>query len=71
MVILENVQKIFHKNTPNENHALVDLSLEIQDGDFITVIGSNGAGKSTMLNAIAGVFPIDGGRIVQIGRAHV
>lgn len=68
MVILENVQKIFHKNTPNENHALVDLSLKIEDGDFITVIGSNGAGKSTMLNAIAGVFPIDGGKIILDGQ---
>ena len=68
MVILENVQKIFHKNTPNENHALVDVSLKIEDGDFITVIGSNGAGKSTMLNAVAGVFPIDGGKIILDGQ---
>lgn len=68
MVILDNIQKIFHRNTPNENHVLNSLSLEIPDGDFITVIGSNGAGKSTMLNAIAGVYPIDGGKIILNGQ---
>ena len=67
MVILDHIQKIFHRNTPNENQALSDLSLKIEDGDFITVIGSNGAGKSTMLNAIAGVYPIDSGKIILDG----
>ncbi|HHV19140.1 MAG TPA: ATP-binding cassette domain-containing protein [Thermoanaerobacterales bacterium] len=64
MVILDHIQKIFHRNTPNENQALDDVSLKIKEGDFVTVIGSNGAGKSTMLNAIAGVYPIDGGKII-------
>ncbi|MDD4569297.1 MAG: ATP-binding cassette domain-containing protein [Tepidanaerobacteraceae bacterium] len=68
MVILDHIQKIFHQDTPNENQALNNLSLKIEDGDFITVIGSNGAGKSTMLNAMAGVFPINKGKIVLDGK---
>lgn len=63
MVILEHIQKIFYRNTPNENRVLKDLSLEVEDGDFITVIGSNGAGKSTLLNIIAGVYFPDSGKI--------
>lgn len=63
MVTLENISKTFNPNTPNENKVFKGLSLTVDDGDFITIIGSNGAGKSTMLNAIAGVFPIDDGKI--------
>ena len=51
----------------NEKVALQDLSLHLAPGDFVTVIGGNGAGKSTMLNSIAGVFPIDSGKIVIDG----
>lgn len=67
MVILDHIQKIFYRNTPNENQVLNNLSLKVEDGDFITVIGSNGAGKSTMLNVVAGVHPVDSGRIVLDG----
>ena len=52
-----------NKGTVNEKKALQGLSLHLNDGDFVTVIGGNGAGKSTMLNAIAGVWPVDSGTI--------
>jgi len=68
MLLLENLSKTFNPGTPNENRVFNGLSLNVEDGDFITVIGSNGAGKSTMLNAIAGVFPIDGGKIHLDGK---
>lgn len=67
MIQLLNVSKTFNANTINEKRALTNLNLTIETGDFITVIGGNGAGKSTMLNLIAGVYPCDGGRIVLDG----
>ena len=63
MIELTQVTKIFHPGTVNERIALNQVNLSLDDGDFVTVIGSNGAGKSTMLNAIAGVWPIDKGSI--------
>lgn len=54
MLKLEHVVKVFNPGTVNEKVALNDLSLELKDGDFCTVIGGNGAGKSTILNAVAG-----------------
>lgn len=63
MLRLEGLYKTFNKGTINQKRALSNLSLTLQEGDFVTVIGSNGAGKSTMLNAIAGVFLIDKGKI--------
>lgn len=67
MLEIKNVTKIFNPATVNEKIALNNLSLTLNDGDFVTVIGGNGAGKSTMLNAVAGVFPIDAGSIVIDG----
>lgn len=67
MLELRHVNKTFNKDTINEKHALKDISLTMEAGDFITVIGGNGAGKSTMLNAIAGVWPIDSGAILIDG----
>ena len=67
MLELNNVTKIFNAGTVNEKVALDDLSLTLNDGDFVTVIGGNGAGKSTMLNAIAGVWKPDAGRILIDG----
>ena len=64
MLKLESIQKTFNAGTINEKVALDGLSLELNSGDFVTVIGGNGAGKSTMLNAVAGVFGVDGGRIL-------
>ena len=63
MLKLENIVKIFNMGTINEKKALQGVNITIEDGDFITVIGGNGAGKSTMLNLIAGVFPTEEGRI--------
>ena len=67
MLELKNITKIFNADTVNEKVALDDLSLTLNDGDFVTVIGGNGAGKSTMLNAIAGTFPIDEGHVIIDG----
>ena len=67
MLQVDNIYKTFFPGTINEKHALQGLTLNLQPGDFATVIGGNGAGKSTTLNAIAGVFPVDSGRIVIDG----
>ena len=67
MLIISNVEKTFNKGTINEKKALNGVNLELKDGDFVTVIGGNGAGKSTMLNMIAGVYPIDKGKIILNG----
>lgn len=67
MLIVSNVHKTFNKGTINEKKALCGLNLELKEGDFVTVIGGNGAGKSTLLNMIAGVYPIDGGKIILHG----
>ncbi|MCQ2448541.1 MAG: ABC transporter ATP-binding protein [Oscillibacter sp.] len=63
MLEIKNIHKTFNAGTVNEKHALNGLSLTLNDGDFCTVIGGNGAGKSTMLNAVAGVWPVDSGSI--------
>lgn len=63
MLKIENVVKVFNPGTVNEKIALSGLNLHLKDGEFCTVIGGNGAGKSTMLNAVAGVFPVDEGTI--------
>lgn len=63
MLRIEHIWKTFNVGTVNEKTALQDLSLELNEGDFVTVIGGNGAGKSTMLNAVAGVWPVDEGKI--------
>ena len=68
MLELRNVNKTFNLGTINEKHVLKNLNLTMEEGDFITVIGGNGAGKSTMLNAIAGVWPIDSGAIILDGK---
>ena len=67
MLEIINVSKTFNIGTINEKKALNRLSLKLNPGDFVTIIGGNGAGKSTMLNMIAGVYPIDGGQIIIDG----
>ena len=67
MLELKNISKTFNAGTVNEKAALNGLSLRLEEGDFVTVIGGNGAGKSTMLNAVAGTFPVDGGQILIDG----
>jgi len=63
MLRIEGISKTFNPGTINEKAALRELSLTLKEGDFVTVIGGNGAGKSTMLNAVAGTWPVDFGRI--------
>ena len=67
MLTLDHISKTFNPGTINEKRALDGLSLHLKPGDFVTVIGGNGAGKSTMLNAVAGVWPVDDGRIILDG----
>jgi putative ABC transport system ATP-binding protein len=67
MLEIKNVYKTFNAGTINEKVALRGINLTLEDGDFVTVIGGNGAGKSTMLNAVAGVWPIDEGQIIIDG----
>lgn len=64
MLKLKNICKTFNAGTINEKTALDNLNLVINEGDFVTVIGGNGAGKSTMLNAISGVWPLDSGSVI-------
>ena len=67
MLRVEHISKTFNPGTINEKKALDRLSLHLSPGEFVTVIGGNGAGKSTMLNAVAGTWPVDEGRITVDG----
>ena len=64
MLELKNIYKTFNPGTINEKVALNGLNLTLNEGDFVTVIGGNGAGKSTMLNAVAGTWMVDEGHII-------
>lgn len=63
MIRLENVSRVFHPGTPNENVAIRRVDLTVREGDFVTIIGSNGAGKTTLFNLISGTTPVSAGRI--------
>ena len=67
MLKIEHLRKTFNAGTINEKVIFSDFNLEVNDGDFITVIGSNGAGKSTLLNLISGSILPDGGKITLNG----
>ncbi len=67
MLEINDIYKTFNPGTANEKKALCGVTLSLEEGDFVTVIGSNGAGKSTTLNAIAGVWPVDSGTIIIDG----
>ena len=67
MLKIENVYKTFNAGTVNEKVALQGLNLHLKEGDFVTVIGGNGAGKSTMLNVVTGVFGVDSGSVLIDG----
>ncbi|HIU56930.1 MAG TPA: ABC transporter ATP-binding protein [Candidatus Ornithomonoglobus merdipullorum] len=68
MLKINGVYKTFNRGTINEKRALNGVDLELNEGDFVTIIGGNGAGKSTLLNSICGVFPVDSGSIVIDGK---
>lgn len=67
MLRIEQISKTFNPNTINEKRALQEFSLHLAPGDFVTVIGGNGAGKSTIMNSIAGAFFVDAGHILIDG----
>ena len=67
MLKIQNVKKVFNAGTINEKVALNGLNLELKEGDFVTVIGGNGAGKSTMLNCVSGLYTVDEGHILIDG----
>jgi len=67
MLKIENVRKVFNPGTVNEKVALNGLNLHLKPGDFVTVIGGNGAGKSTMLNSVSGAYTVDEGKILIDG----
>ena len=71
MLDISHVYKSFNIGTPVQKDALIDLNLHLNEGDFVTVIGGNGAGKSTMLNAVAGVFHVEKGHIKILSHAKV
>ncbi len=68
MLEVKNLHKTFNAGTINEKKALQGVNIVLNDGDFVTIIGGNGAGKSTFLNAISGVWPIDEGHIIIDGK---
>lgn len=68
MLTIKNVHKAFNAGTINEKKALNGIDLHLAAGDFVTVIGGNGAGKSTILNMVAGVYPVDSGYIGLAGK---
>lgn len=70
MLELKNIYKTFNPGSINEKRALNGINLTLEDGDFVTIIGGNGAGKSTMLNAIAGVWPVDSGSVIIDGEGY-
>jgi putative tryptophan/tyrosine transport system ATP-binding protein len=67
---IRSINKIFNSGTPNELHALQNVSLTVNDGLFVIIIGTNGSGKSTLLNAVAGSFYVDSG-MISLGGADV
>ena len=68
MLELKGLYKTFNAGTVNEKRAINGVDLTLEDGDFVTIIGGNGAGKSTVLNLISGVFPADAGTILLNGK---
>ena len=69
LLTLENIHKTFEAGTVNENHVLKGLDLEVEEGDFISVIGGNGAGKSTLMNILAGNLSVDEGDLLLEGKS--
>ncbi len=67
MIRVQAINKFFHRGSVNEVHSIRDLSIDIDQGDFITIIGSNGAGKSTFLSCLAGTHALDSGSIAVAG----
>lgn len=71
LLSIQNIHKIFEAGTVNENHVLRGLSLDVEEGDFISIIGGNGAGKSTLMNTLAGTLKVDQGDILLEGQSII
>ena len=69
LLSIQSIHKTFEAGTVNENHVLKGLDLDVQEGDFISVIGGNGAGKSTLMNVLAGALQVDEGDILLEGES--
>lgn len=69
LLSIEGIHKTFEAGTVNENHVLKGLDLQVEEGDFISVIGGNGAGKSTLMNILAGNLVVDEGDILLEGNS--
>ena len=67
MIELKNIEKYYNPGSVNEMCLFDDFSLTVQDGEFVSVVGSNGSGKTSMLNIICGSIPIDSGKIIVNG----
>jgi putative ABC transport system ATP-binding protein len=68
MLVIENLSKVFNKNSPDEKVIFKNLTLRVKKGEFITIFGENGTGKSTLMNLISGVIFPDSGKIFIDGR---
>src|SRR5262245_50961527 len=68
MLEIRGISKTFHPGTPNEVRALREVDLTVEEGEFVIIVGGNGSGKSSLLNAAAGTFFVDQGRIMLAGR---
>ena len=68
MLKIEQVSKVFYPGTVNEKIALEDINLQVNNGDFITIVGSNGSGKSTLFNLVSGTYPVTGGKLILNGK---
>ncbi|MBI0907904.1 ABC transporter ATP-binding protein [Streptococcus uberis] len=71
LLSIQNIHKVFEAGTVNENHVLRGLSLDVNEGDFISIIGGNGAGKSTLMNTLAGTLKVDQGDILLEGQSII
>lgn len=71
LLSIQNIHKVFEVGTVNENHVLRGLSLDVNEGDFISIIGGNGAGKSTLMNTLAGTLKVDQGDILLEGQSII
>lgn len=71
MIKLSNIDKIYNKGTVNETQLFNNFSFEVKENDFISIVGSNGSGKTTMLNIICGSVPVDKGDITINGNSIV
>ena len=69
MLELQNITKIYHPGSATEHRLLENFSLTVEDGQFVSIVGSNGSGKTSLLNIICGSIPVDGGEVLVDGES--